>query len=693
MIWSISFAPMLPVPVLVAGGLMALALLTLMAFRRRPGVLLRALALALLLLGAARPELVAEDRKALPSVVALVADRSASQTLAGRPADTDAAYAALKERLSRLSGVELREVPAAATDNADGTRLFADVARALSDVPADRIGGVALVTDGRIHDIPANVAGLGFSAPVHVLVTGDPGEYDRRIELTSSPKFALVRSTQSLSFRLVDDGRSPDGAAVPVVVRRDGEVVATVTMAPGDERTVDIAIPHAGDNIVEVEAPPLPGEISPLNNTEVAVIDGVRQALRVLLVSGEPHAGERTWRNLLKSDASVDLVHFTILRPPEKQDGTPIDELSLIAFPTRELFDEKIDDFDLIIFDRYEKRGVLPLLYFDNIARYVADGGALLMATGPDPLNADSVYDTPLAPLLPAIPDGNIVEAPFRPAVNPLGARHPVTASLPGGDSDPPRWSRWFRAVEARQSRGEALMSGPDGKPLLVLSREGKGRVAMLLSDQVWLWARGFEGGGPHVELLRNIAHWLMGEPELEEEALRLSGEGGRLTVERRTLKDAAEPVTVTFPDGSERRIAELAPLGPGRFGATLPTQLPGLYKASDGTLTALAHVGPANPREFRALVSTVEPARAIAEATGGTAVRLRKETGGALAIPTVSLRRPAAGTYSGDGWIGFKASETYEVAGIDTVPVYLGLLAGALLLLAVGGLWWRESR
>lgn len=693
MIWSISFTPILPVSVLVAGGVVALAVLALMAFRHRPGVFLRALALALLLLGAARPELVAEDRKALPSVVALVADRSASQALAGRPADTDAAYAALKERLSRLAGVELREVPAAATDNADGTRLFADVARALSDVPADRIGGVALVTDGRIHDVPKDVAGLGFSAPVHVLVVGDPGEYDRRIELTSSPKFALVRSTQSLSFRLVDDGRSPDSAPVPVVVRRDGEIVVTVTMAPGDERSVDIAIPHAGDNIIEVEAPPLPGEISPINNTEVAVIDGVRQALRVLLVSGEPHAGERTWRNLLKSDASVDLVHFTILRPPEKQDGTPIDELSLIAFPTRELFDEKIDDFDLIIFDRYEKRGVLPLLYFDNIARYVADGGALLMAAGPDPLNADSVYDSPLAPLLPAIPDGNMVETPFRPTVTPLGARHPVTATLPGGDTDPPRWSRWFRLVETRENRGDTLMSGPDAKPLLVLSREGKGRVAMLLSDQVWLWARGFEGGGPHAELLRNVAHWLMGEPELEEEALRLSGEGGRLTVERRTLRDAAEPVTVTFPDGAERRIAELAPLGPGRFGATLAAQLPGLYKATDGTLTALTHVGPANPREFRALVSTVEPARAIAEATGGAAIRLRKETGGVLAIPTVALRRPAAGTYSGDGWIGFKASEAYEVAGIETVPIYLGLLAGALLLLAVGGLWWRESR
>ncbi len=368
MIWSIAFAPVLPVPVLAAAGLSALAVLALMAFRRRPGVVLRALALALLLLGAARPELVAEDRKALPAVVALVADRSASQSLAGRPVDTDTAYAALKERLAHLPGIEVREVPAAATDNADGTRLFADIARALSDVPVERIGGVAVVTDGRIHDAPKDIVGLGFSAPVHVLVTGDPGEYDRRVQLTSSPKFALVRSTQRLSFRLVDDGQSPDGAPVPVVVRRDGETIATVTMAPGEERSVDIAIPHAGDNIVEVEAPPLSGEISRLNNTEVAVIDGVRQALRVLLVSGEPHAGERTWRNLLKSDANVDLVHFTILRPPEKQDGTPINELSLIAFPTRELFQQKIKEFDLIIFDRYANQSVLPSTYFDNIS-------------------------------------------------------------------------------------------------------------------------------------------------------------------------------------------------------------------------------------------------------------------------------------------------------------------------------------
>jgi len=691
--WSIAFEPLLPPAALVTAAAVALALLALMAWRRRPGVLLRGLALALLIAGVARPSLVAEERRPLSTVVALVADRSASQTLGDRPADTDAAYADLKARLSRLTGIELREVPAAATDNAEGTQLFADVSRVLADVPPERVGGVVAISDGEIHDLPKAIADLGFTAPVHVLVTGRPDEYDRRIELTSTPRFALVRSTQRIGFRVALDGRSADRTPVPVSVRRDGETVATVLATPGDEQTVDVAIPHAGANIVEIEAPPLAGEVSALNNSEVAVIDGVRQALRVLLVSGEPHAGERTWRNLLKSDTSVDLVHFTILRPPEKQDGTPIDELSLIAFPTRELFDEKIDQFDLIVFDRYQRRGVLPPLYFDNIARYVEEGGALLMAAGPDPANDDSVYDSPLAPILPAIPTGNVLETPFRPALSPLGHRHPVTADLPGGDANPPAWSRWFRLVNTTAERGDSLMTGPDGKPLLVLSREGKGRVAMLLSDEVWLWARGFEGGGPHAELLRNVAHWLMKEPELEEEALRLSGDGGELTIERRTLKDSAAPVTVTFPNGASTEVVTLGRTAPGRFQATLPAPLPGLYKATDGTLTALVHVGPANPREFRHLISTEELARPIAEATGGSVTRLRKTPDGAIDVPTPALRRAANGAYAGTGWIGIRTSDAYEVAGVEEVPVFLGLLAAALLLALFGGLWWRESR
>ena len=215
-------------------------------------------------------------------------------------------------------------------------------------------------------------------------------------------------------------------------------------------------------------------------------------------------------------------MHFTILRPPEKQDGTPINELSLIAFPTRELFQQKINEFQLIIFDRYARQGVLPIIYFDNIARYVRDGGAVLIAAGPDYASPTSIWRTPLDAVLPAEPTGAPPSSRSTRSSTDLGKRHPVTRGLEGSESDPPHWSRWFRLVDARAANGTPVMEGPDDKPLLVLSREGEGRVALLLSDHIWLWARGYEGGGPHLDLLRRLSHWLMKQPDLEEEALRL---------------------------------------------------------------------------------------------------------------------------------------------------------------------------
>ena len=219
-----------------------------------------------------------------------------------------------------------------------------------------------------------------------------------------------------------------------VRISRDGELLERRTVRSGDAVRVQVPVPHAGANIVEIEASPLEGELTPLNNRAVVPIEGVRDKLRVLLVSGEPHAGERTWRNLLKSDANVDLVHFTILRPPEKQDGTPINELSLIAFPTRELFQQKIKEFDLIIFDRYANQSVLPSTYFDNIVRYVREGGAVMVAAGPEFAGASSLARTRLSPIIPGTPDGRIVEEPYRARITTGGKRHPVTRELPGSE-------------------------------------------------------------------------------------------------------------------------------------------------------------------------------------------------------------------------------------------------------------------
>ena len=461
-------------------------------------------------------------------------------------------------------------------------------------------------------------------------------------------------------------------------------------LGPGEKIDIPVEIAHGGDNIFEIEAEALPGELTTLNNRAVVTVDGIRENLRVLLVSGSPHAGERTWRNLLKSDASVDLVHFTILRPPEKQDGTPINQLSLIAFPTRELFSVKIDEFDLIIFDRYVRRGVLPMLYFDNITRYVRDGGAVLLAGGPDYAEGGSLYRTPLAPILPARPTGAILEEPFYATLANLGERHPVTRGLPGAEQDPPGWSRWFRVVDTELDGGQTLMSGPSETPLLVLNREGEGRVAMLLSDHVWLWARGFEGGGPHVPLLRRLAHWLMQEPDLEEEALNVSLRGPELIVERQTLGETVNEVTVVSPTGDSVDLA-MTEQEPGLWRGSSPVTETGLFSVTDGEMNALIHVGPQNPREYTNVLSDTEVLSPVADATGGAVQRLR-DVGGDLDLPRVISMRQSA-SYEGNGWIGLKQTEASLLNGVDRFPLLIGLLGLAILLGAVSATWYREGR
>ncbi|RWF87311.1 MAG: hypothetical protein EOQ45_33490, partial [Mesorhizobium sp.] len=505
--WSLAFEPLISLPLLglVLAPLLLLALAGLW-FRQRGAVFRFA---ALLALGAAllNPVFLDEEREALKSVVAVVVDRSQSQDIGERTKQTDEALAGLQQRLGRFKQFDVRVVEAGKSEAAEErteTRLFGALESAFRDVPPSRIGGAIMITDGEVHDAPGGTP--DFNAPLHALITGNDQEKDRRIRFENAPRFGLVGKPLEMTYRVL--GTNNEAGSVDVRVSVNGEQVSVERATIGQAMPLQVTIPGAGRNIVELAIDPEPDELTDTNNRAIALIDGIRENLRVLLVSGEPHAGERTWRNLLKSDASVDLVHFTILRPPEKQDGTPINELSLIAFPTRELFVEKIKDFDLIIFDRYQHRDVLPILYYDYIAEYVEKGGALLIAAGPEYAGESSIARTPLMSALPAMPTGEVVDKAFYPRLTELGQRHPVT----------PHWSRWFRTIGVENPEGEAVMKGADDRPLLLLDRKGEGRVGMFLSDQGWLWARGFEGGGPHVQLYRRIAHWLMKEPELEEE-------------------------------------------------------------------------------------------------------------------------------------------------------------------------------
>jgi hypothetical protein len=667
----------------------AVVLALLLFASRSRGAWVRVIALALFVLALANPSITREDRDPLTSVVAVVVDKSPSQDFGDRTQQTEAVRAALSERLGRIPNLEVRFVEAGQSDGeTDGTRLFTALSAALTDVPHERVAGAIMITDGRVHDVPADAASLGFPAPVHGLITGRPNERDRRVVLITTPRFGIVGQSQTIAYRVEDQGAG--GGSALVSVRRDGEPIDKRNVRVGQQVSVNVPIPHAGPNIVEIEAEPLDNELTTVNNRAVVSIDGVRDKLRVLLVSGEPHAGERAWRNLLKSDAAVDLVHFTILRPPEKQDGTPINELSLIAFPTRELFQQKIHEFQLIIFDRYARQGVLPVLYFDNIARYVRGGGAVLVAAGPDYASQTSLWRTPLEAVLPAEPSGRTTDVPYRAKLSKLGKRHPVTRGLEGSDSDPPQWSRWFRLVDARANKGTTVMEGPDDKPLLQLSREGEGRIALLLSDHIWLWSRGYEGGGPHIDLMRRLSHWLMKQPDLEEEALRLLVRGRDLTVQRQTMAEEVPDVTLTAPSGKTRTI-KLVEAEPGVWRSTIEANELGLWRAADGTLTALANVGPANPREFTEVTSSTQVLTPIANATGGGVLRIADASGG-LTMPRVVAVR-SSDTYRGEDWIGLRMREASVVRGIGVLPIFAGAIGLLLLIGALAATWAREGR
>ncbi len=689
--FNVAISPLLPVWMLVALAIGAAVVVGLAIYARRRGAWLRALGMALILFSLADPSLVKEEREPLKDVVAVVLDRSASQDIGERKAQTDKARAQIEKDLAQIGNVEARFVDAGRDDaEHDGTKLFSALNSALSDVPPERIGGAILVTDGIVHDIPATPEGLGFRAPLHAFITGKEGERDRRIELVEAPRFGIVGKDQVVSVRVLDTGDK--GEVVNIIIRRDGNELGVVRTRPGNVTRIPVRIDHGGPNVVELEVAALPEELTSVNNKAVLTIDGVRDKLKVLLVSGEPHAGERTWRNLLKADANVELVHFTILRPPEKQgqDGAQINELSLIAFPTADLFGRKINEFDLIIFDRYSNQTILPSVYFENIVRYVRDGGALMMAVGPDYSNRDGLYYSPLGRIAPAKPDGRVIERAFRPEVTDNGAKHPVTRELPGAEARPPNWSDWYRQVGAAQEKGVSVMSGIDKQPLLLLSRENKGRVALLLSDQIWLWARNYDNGGPHLDLLRRTAHWLMKEPELEEEALRASARGREITIERQTLKNEVAPITVTSPKGVAQTVA-MTPAQPGLSRGKVVVEELGLYKAADGELSALVSVGAENPREFQEVVSSTDKLKPLAEATGGT-VRRITGSGDSINIPRFVTMRDSP-LYGGSDYVAFRRTGASVVTGIGVAPLAIGFVG---LLVLLGGIlagWLWEGR
>lgn len=675
---QIVFDPLLPWAAIAILAALALLGTGLALWRGLSGWALRFLAGVILVGALAQPSYQVEDRAPLSDIVLMLVDETASQQLAERADITTEAAARLEAQLDARPNTEVRRIPVPDGEGDAGTLLMTALSNALAEEPRGRIAGILLLSDGRLHDLER---APDLPAPMHLLMTGKEDDWDRRLVVRNAPSFAILGEEVELTLRIEDNGAAPGDTRTDILISVDGDEADRFTVPIGEDLTLPITLPHGGLNVIEFTVPEADGELTDRNNKALIQINGVRDRLRVLLVSGEPHAGGRTWRNLLKSDSSVDLVHFTILRPPEKQDGVPVNELSLIAFPTRELFLDKIDDFDLIIFDRYKRRGILPAIYLDNVRNYVEKGGAVLVAAGPDFASADSIYRSPLADILPAEPTARVVDQGYKPAVTDLGQRHPVTSGLTGAGE----WGRWLRQIEVQPIKGDVVMSGVDDRPLLVLDRVGEGRVALLASDQAWLWSRGYEGGGPQLDLLRRLAHWMMKEPELEEEALWAEPAGQSMRIVRRTLNEFVGDVTVTTPDGDEVQVP-LEEVSPGRYEAIYDGPQIGLYRLEENALSAVVGLGPSAPREFVQTIASGAALAPIIDEMRGGVMRLEE---GRPSIREVRAGRPAAGR----GWIGLTPREAYETLDVRQTPLAPEWL---VLLLAAGlivGAWMREGR
>lgn len=683
---GITIAPVLAWPLLVLVGLWAIAeLARMVAARRQPRRMaaagLRCLAVLVVLLALLQPRRLEETARPLPDRLILLVDRSASMGIGQREAMAEEATRRLTEAGRRLG----LQVETAAFDDRD--RAAGDALRQARLAGDDRaLAAVVLVTDGLVQD-PAQLArALPAGRPLHLLLAGDPGMRDRRLVIESAPPYAVVGRPVTIRLRVEDHGSPPAQGEVPLVIAdQDGN--RRERLVPVGRSVTISHTPHRrGTSWLSLAVATAPGEAVTANNRRTLRIEAVRDRLRVLLISGEPHPGERAWREILKSDPAVDLVHFTILRLVESQDPARPEELSLIPFPTDRLFGKQLSGFDLVIFDRYRLRGVLQPSHLDAIRRYVRDGGSLFVASGPEFAGPGSLAKSPLADLLPALPAGAPQELAFRPRLTAEGRRHPVTRPLidAGGKEGTSRWGHWYRYLPVRQRRGVAVLAGPQDGPLLLLADAGKGRIAMLQSDQFWLWARDIAGGGPYVPLLRRSLHWLMREPDLEAERLTARiDEKGRLLVTRRSLKPGPRRVTVTASDGTtfEKRLT-IGETGEGRL--VLTGLAPGRYRLRSDELASLAIVPDPDAREHDEVVPTAGRLSTLATGSGGAVHWLKNG-------PPQLVHGTAQNGQSKDGAFAIPRRDARVVTASrmqPLLPLWLPPLAALLCLLAA---WWLE--
>ena len=645
------------------------------------GNILRTILICIILICISNPIIVSENRENIPDTVAIILDLSPSQNIKNRKETAQKTYNLLKDKLKKFDNLDLRFKT---INGKNGTNIFEPLSEIVADIPSDRLAGAIVITDGQIQDSPKNIENYNFKAPINFLLSGEKNERDRRLIIESAPRFGIVGEEIEVKIMIEDISSKVPTALVSININNNIKKSKAITI--GETVVLTLPLDRAGITSLNIEVEPGTEELTLQNNKSVIEINAIRERLKVMLVSGEPNMGLRSWRNLLNSDPSVDLVHFTILRPPNKQDLTPIGELSLIPFPTRELFQLNLKDFDLIIFDQYHLRGILPQYYLKNIVEYVVNGGALLDTAGPAYAGPYSLSQSPLQNILPTEPTGEVISEKFIPGITNEGLRHPVTANLKD-DNNQNDWGPWYRMVEGLTISGDVLLEGPENRPLLILNRIGQGRVAQILSDQSWVWSRSENNKGPQADLLRRLVHWLMKEPELEENELSAKVEKDTILITRNSLALNSKPVSLISPSNNKMEIY-LDELGNGKQIGKVLSPEQGIWKLSSGISSISIIVGNSNSSEYLDVRTTDLIIKPIVDKNMGSITWLNSQNN----FPNINhIPRSQMKTESKN--IQLIKNKKYFIKNLkqtSITPWYILLILSIVLIFLS---WYRESR
>ncbi|CAI3923739.1 Uncharacterized protein STM3548 [Commensalibacter communis] len=690
---NLHFDPLLPFwGIIVLTVICLLVLLFSLLNKSYKGLIWRFIAFSILLIWLSGPMVLKNHQQILPETILIVMDQSSSMMIGNREQIANKALQQLQNKVPTNARIKIINVK---NGYQQGTQIFQEIQKATNEIPTSQLGGVILITDGQIHDVPKEFPKYltlpnKKNIPIYALLPASKEQTDRSLKIIHAPAYTIVGKEATIQVQINDTGdqREENKVATLTIIQEDKQPI-NIQIPVGKPQNITIPVTHTGKNLISLSVSPLKNEISALNNHQTLYINGIRDKLRVLLVSSAPNQGERAWRSLLKSDPSVDLVHFTILRSAEQNENIPDSELALIPFPINELFMQKINQFDLIILDSFENKYTLPSYYIASIANYVKNGGGLLLIAGPEFAQQFSLQNSPLRSVLPGTVSSpnSIIEQQFKPALTEMGQKHPVTKGL---NKENTTWGSWYRYLKADHTEGQVLMQAPDQSPLLILNRVDKGRVALLLSDQIWLWSKGIHEQGPQAELLRRLSHWLMKEPELEEEQLSAFIKNQQLTVEWHTLKnsDQNQEFTVTSPSGSVQPLHFTA-LKNGETTATIPAKEDGLWKITNGDLTAYAAPQNSDPIEMTDLAVTQQKLLPFLQKHGH--VYWLGDNSNRLTIPEMKIvkNNPSVNSSS---TMEFPEHVTYTTTKQSIHPVLSPWLALIVGLGSIFMAWYRES-